>query len=83
MTSVSKNVYIDKSIDIVNKYDNTYHSTTEMKPVRAKNQALLLNLVKNLMKKVLNLKLVILLEYQKVKTFLQKAICQSGLKKLL
>ena len=26
MTSVSKNVYIDKLDDIVNKYDNTYHN---------------------------------------------------------
>ena len=25
MTSVSKNVYIDKLGDIVNKYNNTYH----------------------------------------------------------
>ena len=25
MTSVSKNVYIDKLDDIVNKYNNTYH----------------------------------------------------------
>ena len=27
MTSVSKNVYIDKLAGIVNKYNNTYHST--------------------------------------------------------
>ena len=27
MTSVSKNVYIDKLDDIVNKYNNTYQST--------------------------------------------------------
>ena len=27
MTSVSKNVYIDKLDDKVNKYNNTYHST--------------------------------------------------------
>ena len=33
MTSLSKNVYIDKLDDIVNNYDNTYHSTIEMKPV--------------------------------------------------
>ena len=32
MTSVSKNVCIDK-YDIVRKYNNTYHSTTKMKPV--------------------------------------------------
>ena len=27
MTSMSKNVYIDKLDDIVNKYNNTYHGT--------------------------------------------------------
>ena len=37
MTSVSKNVYIDKLDDIVNKYNNTYHSTIKMKPVDVKS----------------------------------------------
>ena len=32
MTSVSKNVYIDKLDDIVNKYNNKYHNTIKMKP---------------------------------------------------
>ena len=32
MTSVSKNVYIDKLDDIVNEYNNTYHRTIKMKP---------------------------------------------------
>ena len=32
MTSVSENVYIDKLDDIVNKCNNTYHSTIKMKP---------------------------------------------------
>ena len=36
MTSISKNVYLDKSDDIVNKYNNTYHSTIKMKPVDIK-----------------------------------------------
>ena len=36
MTSVSKNVYIDKLDDIVNKVSNTYHSTIKMKPVDVK-----------------------------------------------
>ena len=36
MTSVSKNVYIDK-YDIVRKYNNTYHSTIKMKPVDGKS----------------------------------------------
>ena len=37
MTSVSKNVYIDKLDDIVNKYNNTYHNTNKMKPVTVKS----------------------------------------------
>ena len=32
MTSISKNMYIDKLDDIVGKYKNTYHSTIKMKP---------------------------------------------------
>ena len=37
MTSVSKNVYIDKLDDIVSKYNNTYHSTIKMRPVDVKS----------------------------------------------
>ena len=33
LTSISKNVYIDKLDDIINKYNNTYHSTIKMKPI--------------------------------------------------
>ena len=33
---ISRNVYIDKLDDIVNKYNNTYHSTIKMKPVDVK-----------------------------------------------
>ena len=32
VTSISKNVYIDKLDDIVNQYNNTYHRTIKMKP---------------------------------------------------
>ena len=37
MTSVSKNVYIDKLDDIVGEYNNTYHKTIKMKPIDVKN----------------------------------------------
>ena len=37
MISISQNVYIDKLGDIVNKYNNTYHSTIKMKPVDVKS----------------------------------------------
>ena len=36
MTSVSKNVYIDKQDDRVNKYNNRYHTTIKMEPVDEK-----------------------------------------------
>ena len=37
MTSVSKNVYIDKLDDIVNECNNTYHRTIKMKPADVKD----------------------------------------------
>ena len=36
MTSVLENLDIDKLDDIVNKYDNAYHRTTEKKPAHVK-----------------------------------------------
>ena len=36
MPSISKNVYIDKLGDAVNKYSNTYHSTIKMKAIDVK-----------------------------------------------
>ena len=39
ITSISKNVYIDKLADIINKYNNIYHSTIEMKSVNVKDNA--------------------------------------------
>ena len=37
MTSISKNVYTDKLDVIVNKYNNTNHTTIKMKPVDVKS----------------------------------------------
>ena len=37
MTSIPKNVYIDKLDDIVNEYNNTKHRTTKMKPIDVKD----------------------------------------------
>ena len=39
MTAVSKNVYIDKLVDIVNEYNNKYHRAIKMKPVDVKDNA--------------------------------------------
>ena len=37
MTSISKNVYVDKLDDIVNKYNDTYHRTVKTEPVDVKS----------------------------------------------
>ena len=59
-----------------------------MKPVDVKSSTyivtyIVITIVKKLMIKILNLKLVILLEYQNIKTFLQKVTFQIGLKNFL
>ena len=82
MTSVSQNVYIDKLGDIVNKYNNTYHSKIKIKPVDVKSNAYI-DTSKEINDK--NPKFINgdLLKYQNIKTFLQKAALQKGLKKFL
>ena len=37
VTLISKNVYIDKLDDMINKFNNTYHSTSKMKPDNLKS----------------------------------------------
>ena len=37
MTSISKNVYIDKLDDIVHEYNNKKHRTSKMKPIDVKD----------------------------------------------
>ena len=63
MTSLSKNVYIGKLDDIVNKYNNTYHSTNKLKPVNTKSSTYIKKIRKKMIRKILNLKLVIMQEY--------------------
>ena len=43
MTSISKNVYIDKLNAIVNKYNNTYYTTIKMKPIDVKDNTYINN----------------------------------------
>ena len=71
MTSISKNVYIDKLDDIANEYNNTYHRTIKIKLVDIKNY-IYIDSSKTLMIKIPNLKLVIMLEFQNTKIFLVK-----------
>ena len=39
MTTISKNMYIDKLYDLVNEYSNTCHRTIKMNPVDVKYNA--------------------------------------------
>ena len=59
MTSLSKNVHIDKLDDIVRKYSNTYHTSIKMKPIDVKDNTYI-GFKKELNDKNLNLKLVIM-----------------------
>ena len=87
MAAISENVYFDVLYDIVNKYNNTVHRTIKMKPIDvtddyyAEYNEHSMELHSN--KKILNLKLVTMLEFQNVKTFLLKDITQIGQKKFL
>ena len=82
ITSISKNVYIDKLNDKVNEYNNTFHRTIKMKPADVKDNTYT-HFDRKVNDKILNSKLVIMLEYQNTKIFLLKDILQIGLKKFL
>ena len=80
MAAISKNVYFYALDNIVNKYNNTVHKTVKMKPV---DVTCMLNTMKIPIKKILNLKLLIMLEFQNTNTFLLKDTFQIGQNKLL
>ena len=82
MAAIGKNVYYDILDDIVKKYNNTYHRTIKMKSTDVKDD-FLLNIMKSLMKKILNLKQTIVLEFQSTKVFLLKDILLIGVKRSL
>ena len=65
-------MHIDKLDDVVNEDNNTYILIIHI-----------LNILKKLMIKILNLKLVIMLQHQNTKKILLKDILQIGLKKFL
>ena len=68
MTGISKNVYSDLLVDIVNKYNNTVHRTTKTKPIDVTDDSYA-KYNKDFNKKILNLKFVTMLEFQNTKTF--------------
>ena len=75
-------MYIDKLDDIVNKYNNTCHSTVKMKSIDVKSNTYI-DFSKESNNKNLSLKLAMLLEYQNMKMFLPKVILQISPKKIL
>ena len=82
MTVIQQNIYFDLLDDIVDKYNNTVHKTIKMKPIEVTHDYYAeFNEIVN--KKILNLKLVTMLEFQNQKIFLLKGILQIGQKKFL
>ena len=79
---MTKNIYIDQLDDIVNKYNDTYHSTTKMRPVDVKSNTYS-DSSKEINDKDPKFKIGDILEYQNIKTCLQKAMFQISLKKFL
>ena len=71
MTAISKNVYFDVLDDIVNKNNNTVHRTIKMKPIDVTSGSYA-EYNEGFNKKILNLKLVTVLEFQNTKTFFAK-----------
>ena len=82
MTLISKNVYIDKLDDIVDEYNNTYHTTIKMKPINAKYNTYI-NADKEINNKDPKFKVGDYVRISKYKTFFLKATPQVGLKKYL
>ena len=82
MISISKNVYIDKLNDIVNKYVNTYHSTIKMKPVDV-NSSTYIDFYKENNKEGPKFKVRVNIRVSKYKNILQKAMFQIDLIKFL
>ena len=79
MTTIQQNIFFDVLDDIIDKYNNTVHRTIKIKPM-----IILLSIMKiHQIKKIQNLKLVIMLEFLNIKTFLLKDILQIGQKKFL
>ena len=69
--------------DIVDKYNNTVLRIIKMKPIEVMDDYHAECNEDPCNKKILNLKLGIMLEFQNVKTFLPKDILQIGQKKFL
>ena len=76
--SRSKNVYIDKLDDIVNKYNSIYHSAIKMKPVDVKSNTYI-DSSKEVNNKDPKFKIGDIVRIPNIKIFLQKVTFQVGL----
>ena len=82
MTTISKNVYIDKLNDIVDKYNNTYHRTIKMKSVDVKDNTYI-DFEKEVNNKDPKFKIGDHVRISKYKSIFAKGYMQIGLKKFL
>ena len=82
MTSISKNVYINKLDDIVDGCNNTYHTTIKMKPIDMKDNTYS-STNKEINNKGSKFKVGDHVRISNTKIFFLKATLQIGLKKYL
>ena len=71
MIAISKNIYFTALDDIVNKYYNTVHRTIKMKPNHVTSDSYA-EYNEDSSKKILNLKLMTMLEFQTIKKLFAK-----------
>ena len=82
MTIISKDVYFDVLDNIVNKFNKTVYKTIKIKPTDITSDSYA-EYNEDSDKKILNLKLVIMLEFLSTKTFLLKDMLLIGQKTFL
>ena len=82
MTSVSKNVYIDKLDDILGEYSNTYDRTIKMKPVDVRDNTYI-DFKKEVNDKDRKFKVGDHVRISKYKSIFAKGYTPTGLEKLL
>ena len=82
MNSISKNVFIDKLDDIVNKYNNAYQNTIKLKPVDVKSNTYI-NFSKENNDKDSKFKVGDIVRLSKYKNIFAKGYLTNGLKKFL
>ena len=82
MTSIRKNVYIDKLDDMVNQYNNTYHRTIKMKPINVKGNTYI-NIDEEVNDKYPEFKVGNHVRISKCKNVFAKGYTPNGLKKSL